>query len=132
MNKSRYAVLGALLTLIVMAAHWATADTVYLKSPAQNAETTRPCAFDGVHAQTVAVTSTSARTSNAVGVGAARVFCTQSAHLYQGVLGVTGPTAGTGDTFLPLLTPEYVFSTGGRFAFVRDSADGTCYVTDCH
>lgn len=45
--------------------------------------------------------------------------------------GVTGATATTGDVLLVGYGPEYFYSPGGVFAFVRDSADGTCYVSDC-
>ena len=118
----------AILSVVVSRAN---ADTVYLNE-AQTMAATRACAFDGIHAQVVTTSGTSAATTNATGKGTVRVLCTQAAHMYQGAAGVTGPTAGTGDTFIGAQSPEYFYSPGSKFAFVQDATAGTCYVSDCH
>jgi len=109
-----------------------------LASQASNAM--RACSFKSVSTKTVAVSSTSARLLNVTGLGAVRIICTKDAHMAQGPggpsgatgqTGTTGPTATTGDLFVPALTPEYFWSDRDKFAFIRDSADGTCYVSEC-
>lgn len=95
------------------------------------ANATRACSFDSIVAQVVAVTASSAPTTNPTGKGQVRIVCTQNAHVFQGAFGVTTPVALATSTYLPAGVPEYVWSTGGKFAFIRDSADGSCYVTDC-
>ncbi len=120
----------ALCLLVVGVAHFALADQESLPQGA-SANYSRACNFAGQTAQVVAVSSSTANTSNATGVGVVRVVCTQNAHMVQGAAGVSNPTATTSATFIPLLTPEYFLSTGGKFAFIRNSADGNCYVTDC-
>lgn len=121
--------LGALL--LVVGYNIVFADTVYLNQ-AQDRAATRACSHDGIHAQKVTTSSTSAFTTNATGVGKVRLVCSADAHFFQGAVGVTGPTASTGDSYLAAGTPEYLYSPGSRFAFIQDSAGGTCFVTDCH
>lgn len=123
-------ILATGVLIVIARAPEAQADQEYMPQGA-SANLSRPCSFDSQAAQVVALSASSAATASATGKGAVRIVCNQAAHFYQGALGVTGPTAGTGSTMLPQLTPEYVYSTGGKFAFIRDSADGFCYVTDC-
>ncbi len=115
---------------VTMLLQSAFADQPYLPAGA-SANATRACSFEGVTAQLVSLAATTAATTNAAGAGVVRVVCTQAAHFYQGAYGVTGPTAGTGASLLPASSPEYILSGGGKFAFIRDSADGFCYVSDC-
>lgn len=109
----------------------ARADQAFLGQVVDR-QATRTCAFNAMHAKTVALSSTSAA-SAALAQGNLRIVCTQDAHFYQGAAGVTGPTAGTGDTFIAAKSPEYVYSPNAtsKIAFLRDSADGTCFVTEC-
>ncbi len=130
MKHFQIAVISAFLTLMLVAGYQAMADQSFL-TPEITAQATRACSFAGEHAQPVTVTSATNNTSLATGKGMVRIACTATAHYYQGVLGVTGPTAGTGDSLVGPLSPEYVYSTGGKIAFIRDSADGTCFVTNC-
>jgi hypothetical protein len=127
-------ILGYLLLFIAAAfittAGLAIADTVFLP-PAETQEMQRTCNFSGVTAKTVSVTSSSAATAT-LARGNLRLVCTQDAHFYHGAAGVTAPTAGTASTFIAAKSPEYVYAPSGtKLAFIRDSADGTCYVTEC-
>lgn len=96
-----------------------------------SANLSRPCSFDGITTQVVTMTSTTAKTSSVVAAGSVRVLCTQDAHMKMAAAGVVGATATTGDVFVVGYGPEYFRSAGGVFAFVRDSADGACYVSEC-
>ncbi len=96
-----------------------------------SAALTRPCDITTKHPVTVSVSSSSALTSRAIAKGQVRILCTQDAHVYAGAEGVTGPTAGTGDTPIGLWSAEYFKSEGGYFAFIRNSTDGVCYLTEC-
>lgn len=100
-------------------------------SPGQAASISAPCTYAGATTQAVAVTATTAKTSTATGVGKARLVCTASAHFVQGLAGVTGVTATTGDSYLPLNVIQEVSGNASTFAFVRATADGTCFVTEC-
>lgn len=122
--------IGALASFIAYATHQAFADQPFLNHAA-TARATRACAFTAQHAKVVALSSTTAASST-LAEGNVRVLCTQDAHFYQGAVGVTGPTAGTGDTFLAAKSPEYLYNPGtNKIAFLRDSADGTCFVSEC-
>jgi hypothetical protein len=99
-----------------------------------SAALTRPCKMAGKRPQIVSVSSTSARTTNAVAKGQVRIACDVDVQFYEGGFGITGPTAGTGDNPLFLYTPEYFLSSGGKFAFIlkgATGATGSCYVSEC-
>jgi hypothetical protein len=132
MSKQKQLLRIALFVVAIVCGAYVTkalADQDYLPTGA-SANASRACSFEGKTAQTVSVTSASAATSSATGVGVVRIVCTQNAHMVQGASGAS-PTATTSATFLPQLSPEYFLSGGGKFAFIRSSADGVCYVTDC-
>lgn len=132
MSTRKQISLIALFLFAVVAGTFVTkafADQDYLPA-GSSANATRACSFAAQVAQVVNLTAVSAATTNAAGIGVVRIVCTQNAHFVQSAVGVA-PTALTTSSFLPMLTPEYIFSTGGKFAFIRNSADGSCYVTDC-
>ncbi len=89
------------------------------------------CTFAGGQGQTVAVTNVTASTSTATGNGNVRVVCSTDSHFVQGLAGVTGVTATTGDSLIPANTVEYIGANRSTFAFIRDAANGTCYLTEC-
>ncbi|MCC6811345.1 MAG: hypothetical protein IT381_28200 [Deltaproteobacteria bacterium] len=105
----------------------ALADQPYV--PAGLSENlSRPCNVLSATQQNVTVTGTSAATSNATGIGTIRVMCTQDAYMTAG----SSPTATTSHIFLPGYTPEYFYSTGTKFAFIRDTTSGVCQVLECN
>lgn len=108
----------------------ARADQTYLPQGTA-ANYSAACSFAGATTLPVAVTGTSAKTASATGVGNARVVCTQDAYMEQGLPGVTGVTATTGSVPLFAGIAEYVNANRSTFAFVRQTANGTCYVTPC-
>lgn len=120
-----------LCVIAVLSYSLASADTVYLNQ-AQDRAASRACSYDGIRAQKVTTSASSAFTTNATGAGKVRLVCTAAAHFFQGAVGVTGPTAGTGDTYIPANAVEYAYSMGTRFAFIQDTGAGVCFVTDCH
>jgi hypothetical protein len=82
-----------------------------------------------VGTQTVSYTASSAKTSTAVssGIHAVRLVATTSCHYAIG----DDPTATTSDAFLPAEVIEYIsIGEGEKVAFIRDSADGTAFVTE--
>lgn len=116
-----------LLASVVCAAAYAAPALIYGDTTAKNMA--RPCSYRGQTATTVSVTSTSAATSTALTTGAVvRVVCTQAVHFRTAS---TSPTALATDTLLPANTIEWFVSEGDYFAAIRDSADGTCYLTVC-
>lgn len=79
--------------------------------------------------QTVSVGAASAATTNAVGaqIKLIRVVSTTNCHLAIG----SAPTATTSDLFLVANREEYFWiHPGEKVAFIRNSADGTAYVTE--
>lgn len=122
--------LGAILAAVRSAD--ATNQAVYGGAGAQNF--TRACGFDGKKAQPVGVTGgTVSTTATPVGDAMVRIVCTSNMHFFEGLSGVTGPTAGTGDTYLPSNVPITVIAhVNTYFAFIQDSGGGTCYVTECN
>lgn len=77
--------------------------------------------------QTVAVSSSSAATSNAVTSNVVRLLSTTDCH----VTFAESPTATTSMTRLVANVPEYFAITPGhKVAAIRSSADGTLYVTE--
>ncbi len=124
--------LGALLTVccvllaFLLPPMLARADQEYLPQGA-SMNAARPCNLDDITTQTVAVSSNSAATTNATGSGVVRVVCTQAAH----VVVATGPTGTTGSALIPQNSPEYFLTRGKKFAFIRSTADGICYVSEC-
>lgn len=132
-----YGAIG-ILALVVCVAFWlfgeakkAFADQDYLPQGA-SANASRSCSFEARRAKVVTVTDSSAATSAALPSGVVRIMCTVDAHMYQALTGVTGPTAGTGDTMLSQYTPEYVLNYGSYFAFLRGaSTNGYCFLTEC-
>jgi hypothetical protein len=91
---------------------------------------TRPCSYTGETGTTLTITSTAATTS-AMASGVVRMVCSTAVHFR--VSGTSGPTAGTGHPFLPANTVEWFLSTGSGVyvSAVRNSADGTCYLSEC-
>lgn len=129
--KNKFQTFVFALALLLGAALAVNADQGFLNQ-AEVWRAMAACSFEGKKAKTVSVTAATAATATAVGKGMVRLYCTQEAHFYQGAAGVTAPTAGTSDSPIGPKAPEYVRSPGNTyFAFIRDSADGTCYVTEC-
>jgi hypothetical protein len=89
---------------------------------------TRPCSYRGKTATTLSVTAASAATSVITPNSVVRVICTSAVHFRTAA---TSPTAVATDTLLPANTIEWFVSEGDYFAAIRDSADGTCYLTVC-
>lgn len=130
-DKFRGMVIGSAFTVMLLAAYWAGADQRFM-SPTFVAQATQACVMEGATTQTVSVTGTTALTTNLTGQGTVRVVCTQDAHMVQGIQGAVGATATTSDMLIPMFSPEYFYSRGSKFAFIRDSQSGTCYVTECN
>ncbi len=122
--------IGCILGIAVVVSLNAWGSQTVLPTSAA-ATLTAPCSMAGAAAQLVAITSTTAKTSTATGTGVVRVVCSSAVHYVQGVAGVTGVTATTGDTLLPAATVERINASNSTFAFIRDSADGTCFLTEC-
>jgi len=79
--------------------------------------------------QTAAFTASSAAITNAVGsqVNKVRLLATQNCHIAFGA----SPTATTSDFYLPSGVVEYfTIKPGQKVAAIRNSADGTLYVTE--
>ena len=79
--------------------------------------------------QSVAYTASSAATTNAVGsqIYAVRLVSTSDSHYALG----ESPTATTSDPYLPADTIEIIsIKPGQKVAFIRNTADGTAYVTE--
>ncbi len=79
--------------------------------------------------QTAAFTASSAAVSNGFGTGVSviRIIATQDCHFVLGA----APTATTSDSFLPSGAIEYfTVAQGEKIAFIRNTADGTAYVTE--
>jgi hypothetical protein len=93
-----------------------------------NLNMTRPCSYRGKTATNLSVTATSAATAVLATNSVVRVICTQAVHFRTAS---TSPTAVATDTLLPANTIEWFVSEGDYFAAIRDSADGTCYLTVC-
>ncbi len=130
MKNLPYGLAAAVLIAAFSLFHHAFADSDYMPQGV-SANLSRPCSLEGISSQAVAVTGTSAATSSYLGIGTVRIVCTQDAHMKVGALGVTGVTAGTGDLLLTGYGPEYFYTRGSQFAFVRDVTSGTCFVTEC-
>lgn len=115
--------LGALVAVPV----GAVTDLWYAQKTTDNF--TRPCSYRGKTSTNLTITATSAATSSALETGAVvRMVCSSAVHFRTAA---TGPTAVTGDTLLPANTIEWFVSEGDYVAAIRDSADGTCYLTVC-
>ncbi len=110
----------------VVAVNYARADQDYLPAGA-SANATRACNFKSQNTQTVSVSGTTAPTSTASAVGVVRVICTSDSHMHQAAV----PVATTSMLFLTAKVPEYFLSAGEKFAFIQDTASGTCYVSEC-
>ena len=80
--------------------------------------------------QTVAVASSSARTTNAVGAETRRVMIYSSTDAFYN-LGDATVTATSSNTFIPAGSEHFIqIRPGQRVAFIRDSADGTAKVSE--
>lgn len=131
MKQSTLFFLSSLLLLVgAVGIYRAFADQKYIPQGA-SANFTRPCNLAGISAQPVVVTATTAKTATATGVGVVRIACTSASHMLQGLTGVTGVTALTGSTLIPANVPEKFLADHSTFAFLRDTADGVCTVTEC-
>ncbi len=97
-----------------------------------NLNMSRPCSYRGKVSTNLSVTAASAATGTALTAGSVvRIVCTQAIHWRTAR---TSPTAVGTDTLLPANTIEWIISEGPEgdfFAAIRDSADGTCYLTVC-
>lgn len=101
-------------------------------SPDQGLAGDAPCDVTSISPVKVAVTTTTAATSSVMGKGKVRVVCSAAAFMVVGAVGVTGVTAGTSTGHrIPAGLPEAFWSRGSQFAFIRDSADGTCEIAQC-
>jgi hypothetical protein len=100
-------------------------------SPATAANMTRPCGYQGKTSTNLSITSASAATSSALTPGVVRMVCTTAVHFR---MASTSPTAVTTDSYLPANTVEWFVSegAGSYVAAIRNSADGTCYLTVCN
>ena len=109
-------------------AHYALADQGFLP-PGASANASRPCILDSVTAQKVTVSGTTAATSTTTGSGTVRVVCTTNAHF---AVGASGVTATANDAYIGAGVPEYFITEPlQKFAFIQDSAGGSCFVSSC-
>jgi hypothetical protein len=126
----RAVLVAALVAIVVGAAVVASAGpTIYGPQYVQNM--TRPCGYQGKTSTNLTITSASAATSSALTPGVVRMVCTTAVHFR---MASTSPTAVTTDSFLPANTVEWFVSegAGSYVAAIRNSADGTCYLTVCN
>lgn len=121
-------IVGLFTAVMLLASYMALADQGYL-APGASANASRPCILDGVTAQKVTVSGTTAATSTVTGNGTIRVVCTTNAHF---AVGASGVTATANDAYIGAGVPEYfVTNSSQKMAFIQDSAGGSCFVSSC-
>ncbi len=121
-----WALLAAAAFSVAAIAHAAPA-LIYGTSTTDNMM--RPCSYRGKTSTNVSISATSAATASALETGRViRVVCDTTVHFRTAS---TSPTAVATDTLLPANTIEWFVSEGDYFAAIRDSANGTCYLTVC-
>lgn len=120
-------VLALILVTLAVPAFYAFAGPLSY-GEGTNINMTRPCSYRGKTSVNLSVTATSAVTPKLDASAVIRVICTQAVHFRTSS---ATTTAVATDTLLPANTIEWFVSEGDFFAAIRDTADGTCYLTVC-
>ena len=115
--------LGVLLALVFPQA-WAVPEAT---SPAESLRHMRP-GYLASH-QVVSVTAASAASTVLLQGSTYRVICSTDVYMDQGP---STMAATTSEAFLPLEATEWVIAETGYLylAFIRKTADGTCYISE--
>lgn len=130
-NTALALVLSFFVFVVLVATFAGAANQGYV-SPDQAVAGDAPCDLTGVVPAIVPVTATTAATSSVMGKGKVRVLCSSRSFMVVGAVGVTGVTAGTATgNAIAAGVPEEFWSRGSMFAFIRDTADGRCDVSQC-